>query len=473
MSETILFVTGKLAERSLQRVLESMQPTEFNYHIQQVGASVAALMTPALIRKRLQPPEGTDRVLLPGRVRGDLEELNQHFGIPFERGPEELKDLPVWFGQEALAADLSRYDVRIIAEITEAPNMTPEEILHQAKRYRLEGADIIDVGCLPGVTFPHLTDTVRLLKQEDFVVSVDSLVDEDLLAGGRAGADFLLSLRHKTLWIADEVDAVPILIGDSNTNSDSLYAAIEQCLAKGQAFVADPILDPIHFGYADSIVRYVELRRRYPDIQIMMGIGNLTELTHADTAGQNALMFGIASELNIQYVLTTQVSEHCRTSIREADRARRIMHAASAQGLPPKGIDNELMMIHERHPHPYTSEEIAEFAAAIRDPNFRIQVSDDGIHLYNRDGKWVHTDPFDFYPDLNLDDDPGHLFYLGAELARAQIAWRLGKRYQQDEDMPWGCAYTPEPEDLSKFSGKGTTRKKVKERIRHRKQNNA
>ena len=31
----------------------------------------------------------------------------------------------------------------------------------------------------------------------------------------------------------------------------------------------------------------------------MIGIGNLTELTHADTAGMNALLFGIASELDI------------------------------------------------------------------------------------------------------------------------------------------------------------------------------
>ena len=84
----------------------------------------------------------------------------------------------------------------------------------------------------------------------------------------------------------------------------------------------------------------------------MMGIGNLTELTHADTAGMNALLFGLISELKIQYALTTQVSEHCRTSLREADRARRIMRAAAAHGIPPKGIDDQLMMLHERHPIP-------------------------------------------------------------------------------------------------------------------------
>ncbi|MCY3853482.1 MAG: DUF6513 domain-containing protein [Gammaproteobacteria bacterium] len=469
MTEKILFLTGKLAERSLHRVLESMQPTDFDYEVRQVGASVAALMTPKLIQKRLELPPGIDRILLPGRVRGDLKPLEAQFGVPVERGPDELKDIPTYFGRAAMAEDLTRYDVRIFAEITEAPNLGLDEILAEARRYREDGADIIDVGCLPGVEFPHLAETVQMLKQEDFVVSVDSLETQDLLTGGQAGADFLLSLKSASLWVADEVESVPILIGDSNTNLESLYACIECCLEKDQPFIADPILDPIHFGCADSIARYVELRRRYPDIQMMMGIGNLTELTHADTAGMNALLFGLISELKIQYALTTQVSEHCRTSLREADRARRIMRAAAAHGIPPKGIDDQLMMLHERHPFPYSPEEIAEFAAQVKDPNFRIQVTEDGVHLYNRDGELIHTDPLDFYPDLDLDDDPGHLFYLGIELTRAQIAWQLGKRYEQDEDFLWGCAVTASPKDLSAFREVGPTRQKHKDAIKHRK----
>ena len=53
MSEHILFLTGKLAEKSLQRVLESMHPTDFTYEVRQLGVSVAALMTTKLIEKRL------------------------------------------------------------------------------------------------------------------------------------------------------------------------------------------------------------------------------------------------------------------------------------------------------------------------------------------------------------------------------------------------------------------------------------
>lgn len=469
MSEKILFITGHLARPSLLRVLEAMQPTEFEHEVVVLGAQVAALMTPTLIRKRLQMPPGIDRVMLPGRMKGNLEELEQHFGVPFERGPEELKDLPAHFGQAGLDKDLSQYDTRIFAEITEAPDMTPQQILDCAQRYREDGADIIDVGCLPGTAFPHLTESIQLLKQEGFQVSVDSLEPEDLLAGARAGADFLLSLRPDMLWIAEETDATPVLIGDSNADPASLYASIETLQKNGKKFLADPILDPIHSGCAASIVRYVELRRRYPDIEILMGIGNLTELTHADTAGMNALLFGLISELAIDYVLVTQVSKHCRSAIREADLVRRIMRVAASYSIPPTGIDNRLMMLHERDPFPYTPEEVSEIASGIRDPNFRIQVTEEGIHLYNRDGEWVHTDPLDFYPDLRLDDEPGHLFYLGAELARARIAWLLGKRFEQDEDLAWGCAVKPEVQDPTRFKEPGPTRTQLRHRLPRKK----
>jgi hypothetical protein len=34
--------------------------------------------------------------------------------------------------------------------------------------------------------------------------------------------------------------------------------------------------------------------------------------------------------------------------------------------------------------------------------------------------------------------DPSHAFYLGYELARAEIALHLGKQYVQDAPMRWG-----------------------------------
>ncbi|QMU60998.1 MAG: dihydropteroate synthase [Gammaproteobacteria bacterium] len=457
MAEHILFLTGKLAEKSLHRVLESMQPTEFTYEVRQLGVSVAALMTTQLIEKRLTDTGLAQKVILPGRCRGDIEALSNSLKLPVERGPDELKDLPAYFGQVDRKADLSQYDVQIFAEIVDAPMMTVADIVKRAQTYKEDGANVIDLGCLPSTPFPHLAESVQALKAEGFKVSVDSLTPEDLVTGGKAGADFLLSLSEKTLWILDEVNSTPILIGNTPSDARSLYRAIEQLIKQGREFIADSILDPIHFGFTESIIRYRNLRKRYPDIEIIMGIGNLTELTHADSAGTNAILLGIISELEIRHVLATEVSEHCRYAVREADLARRVMYASRIDSIPPKGYDNGLMALHERKPFPYTIEEVKEFAAEIKDPNFRIQVSEEGVHTYNRDGMHTATDPYEIYPKLNVDDDGGHAFYLGIEHARAQIAWQLGKRYEQDEELDWGVSTKSAADDLSQFKEAGTT----------------
>lgn len=445
MSENLLFLTGKLAEKSLHKVLAGIQagdqhPQDFKYRIAQIGVSVAALMTPELILRRLPDAGDADKIVLPGLCRGDLTKLEEKYGIPVERGPEDLKDLPQFFGRGGKEPDLSQYDVKIFAEIVEAPDLTVEAIIRRAEKYQQQGADVVDLGCLPNTPFPHLADAIKALKAAGFAVSVDSLNQDDLLLAGRNGADYLLSLNEKSLWIADEVASTPILIPSTPGNISSLYRAIDAMQKKGKAFIADAILDPIPFGLTESIVRYQRLRKRYPDIQIMMGVGNLTELTDADTTGINAILFGIISELRINAVLATSVSPHATNAVTEADIARRVMYAAREDRRLPRDYSNGLLGLHDRRPFTYTEEEIEELAAAIKDPSFRIQVSESGMHVFNRDGLFKDTDPFKLYPYLKVDDDASHAFYLGVELARAQIAWQLKKRYKQDEELEWGCS---------------------------------
>jgi dihydropteroate synthase len=449
MAENLLFLTGKLAEKSLHKVLADMQPAAtdnaavpFKYRVVQLGVSVAALMTPELIARRLSDAGDADRIILPGLCKGDLTPLQEKYGIPVELGPEDLKDLPRYFGRGGKAPDLSHYDVSIFAEIVDAPHLTVEGVLQKAERFRAQGANVIDLGCIPNTPFLHLQDSIQALKQAGFKVSVDSLNNEDLLLAGRSGADYLLSLSEKTLWIADEVPSIPVLIPSKSGNLRSLYRAIDKMQAAGKPFIADAILDPIPFGFTESIVRYQRLRKRYPDIEIMMGVGNLTELTDADTTGINAILFGIISELNIHAVLATSVSPHAVSAIAEADVARRVMYAAREDRRLPRDYSDGLLGLHDRHPFSYNAKEIAEFAAQIKDPSFRIQVSADGLHVYNRDGLLQAQDPFALYPQLKVEDDASHAFYLGVELARAQIAWQLQKRYSQDEELTWGC-HTP------------------------------
>lgn len=444
MPEHILFLTGKLAEARLHRVLESMQPIDFSYEVRNIGLSVAALMTAGMIQRRMTSVDGMSRVIVPGLCRGDLQEAAAALGVPVIRGPDDLKDLPAFFGRDRKPVDLGRFDVLIFAEIVDAPGLSTDAILERARRYAADGADVIDIGCLPDTEFPHLEAAIAALKAHGYRVSIDSLHADDLLRAARAGADYLLSLSESTLWVADEVEATSVIIPETHGDMDSLYRAIEGMQSRGRPFIADSVLDPIHFGFSRSLQRYAELRARYPDVSIMMGIGNLTELTEADTTGINAILFGLISELGITSVLTTEVSEHARSAVREADRARRIMYAARAEGCLPKGLDGGLLTTHERKPFPYTLQEIAELAAAIRDPSYRVQVTEVGIHVFNRDGMITGTDPFELFPKLALlQDDAPHAFYMGVELTKAQLAFQLGKRYVQDEQLDWGVAVAP------------------------------
>lgn len=445
MADHILFLTGKLAEPRLRRLLEELAPLPFSWEVRNLGLSVAALMTAGMIERRLKDPAGATRVLVPGLCRGDLDAASRAVGIPVERGPDDLKDLPAWFGRRRRAVDLSAHAVRIFAEIVEAPALSVDAIVAQALRHRDDGADVIDLGCLPDTPFPHLEEAVGALKGAGLAVSVDSLEPDDLLRGGRAGADYLLSLTAESLWIADEVPATPIVIPARQGDLDSLLGAMDTLGARGRRAIADSILDPIHFGFAASLERYATLRRLRPDMEVMMGIGNITELTDADTTGMHALLFGFISELGIGNVLTTQVSRHARSAVRECDLARRIMYAARREGSLPKGLHGGLLATHEKKPFPYSDAEIAELAAEIRDPSYRVQVSETGIHVYNRDGLHQGTDPFALFPALaGIATDAPHAFYMGVELERARIAWQLGKRYVQDEPLDFGVTVPPD-----------------------------
>ena len=130
VAKNLLFLTGKLAEKSLAKVLAQVQAKQdpntpqFKYRIVEIGVSVAALMTPQLIARRLKDSGDADKVIVPGLCLGDITPLADQYGVPVERGPADLKDLPQYFGQVGLAPDLSDYRVKIFAEIVDAPMLS-------------------------------------------------------------------------------------------------------------------------------------------------------------------------------------------------------------------------------------------------------------------------------------------------------------------------------------------------------------
>jgi dihydropteroate synthase len=176
---------------------------------------------------------------------------------------------------------------------------------------------------------------------------------------------------------------------------------------------------------------------------MMMGIGNITELTDADSAAINVVLLGFCEELQINSVLTTQVINWSRTSVRECDLARRLVHYAVRNRIPPKHIQSQLVLLRDGKLKQFPTELFAELAGTIRDNNLRIFAQDGLIHLVSA-GLNVHgTDPFEVMQQLLASPlgskiDPSHAFYLGFELSKAATALTLGKQYEQDVALDWG-----------------------------------
>src|SRR5687767_1320107 len=127
--EHIQFVTGRLAEVSLRKVLAELAPeVGFDYTIDVLNITVAALMSPEWIAKRAARIGEAPRLLVPGYCSGDLEPIVRAVGKPVERGPKDLRALPIFFGRKpAAAVEYGPHDIQILAEINHAPRLSIAE----------------------------------------------------------------------------------------------------------------------------------------------------------------------------------------------------------------------------------------------------------------------------------------------------------------------------------------------------------
>ena len=444
----VVFVTGRLAEPALRRVLSDMSPP-FDYEVSVMGINVAALMTTPWIASRVDRSIGQDAdlVLVPGLVEGDLQILTDTIGSRVERGPKDLRELPRHFGMADAAANYGEWDIQILAEINNAPKLTRRAIRETAEYFRASGADLIDIGCTPGLPFDDLGDVVRELVGAGIRVSVDTFDLSEIRAAVSAGAEMVLSVNGSNVDVVRDLagtDARVVAIPDFGGGLETLTPTLEALDRWSVSYLIDPILEPVGFGFMASLERYAEVRRRYPGAEMLMGIGNLTELTAADSTGVNALLVAVCQELGVRAVLTTEVASWARGAVREVDIARRLMFHAVTRKTIPKGVDDRLLTVKDSQVLAFTENELRALQARITDSNFRIFADREAITVLN-DRQFVRgRDIFDIFAQLDV-QSPDHGFYLGKELARASLAVSLGKTYRQEGALAWG--YLTPPDD--------------------------
>jgi dihydropteroate synthase-like protein len=438
----ILFVTGKLAEPSLRRLLADFCPRAgVEYSVTVLPITVIALATTSWIARHLGSVGNIDRIIVPGLCGGDLEEISRKAGATTERGPKDLRELPEFFGEESRqASDYGAHDISILAEINHAARLSLDDLVRQARSLAADGADVIDLGCEPGQRWSNVGDAVRGLREHGLRVSIDSFDPHEVKAAVAAGAELVLSVNstnchHATSW-GTEVVAIP----DVPASLEGLDRTVDRLIKDGVHFRIDPIVEPIGFGFAASFGRYLEIRRRYPEVELMMGVGNITELTDVDSAGINVLLLGFCQELGIRSVLTTQVINWCRSCVRELDLARRLVYHACKHKVLPKHLEPSLVMLRDPKVYERGEAELVELAQRITDANFRIFAERGRIHVLNDRMVLQDEDPFVLFEEMSLrqEIDPSHAFYLGYEMAKAAIALALGKQYSQDEALRWG-----------------------------------
>jgi dihydropteroate synthase-like protein len=439
-----LFVTGKLAAPSLQDTTARL-PEDFECEIAVLPITVAALMDTRFVAKHLDSTRGCDVIMIPGLCKGDLSIISEKFGLQTLRGPKTLKDLPAFFGQESRLDGYGEHHVKILAEIVDAYQISLDEILARANYYKDHGADIIDLGCPVEGSFPNVAAAVSMLKERGFQVSLDTFNQEDIQLADRAGLDYLLSVNSKNIDLAPRLSCKVVVIPDFGQGLESLEHNIARLQAWQVPYIIDPILEPISFGFTESLQRYSEVRRRYPQAEILMGLGNLTELTDADTTGVTAVMAGIITELHIDYVLTTEVISWARGAVKELDLARNLMYYAWKHQVLPKHLDDGLLTVKDPPFEPYTEEELRLIQSKVRDRNFRIFTDLDFIYVFNNHLFIKERDIQAIFPQLEV-ADPSHAFYLGRELYKASLAVQLGKKYIQEQPLRWGYINRETPE---------------------------
>ena len=442
----VRFVTGTLAEPALRRVVGGLDlPGGADVAVLKI--TVAALMTTSWIAQRLEPAPDVDLVLIPGLCEGDPHVIEDKIGVKVEKGPKDLREIPRYFGRAAVEASYGAWDIEILAEINNAPRLRREDVRQEAERYRASGADIIDVGCTPGLPFPALADVVRELVGAGLRVSIDTMDAGEIRTAVAAGAELVLSVNGTNADVIPalaDAGARAVVIPDPGTGLDSLEPTMRAMDRAGVPYLIDPILEPIGIGFTASLERYAQARRRWPQTEMMMGIGNLTELTSADTTGVNAVLIGVCQELGIRAVLTTEVIPWARGAVREIDVARRLMHYAVSQHTIPKGIDDRLVTVKDPEVLTYSESELRALQAAITDPNYRIFADREAITVFNSERFVRGTDIQSIFNQLEV-EEPAHAFYLGKELAKASLAVALGKTYRQEGVLTWG--YLTPPED--------------------------
>ncbi len=494
----ILVVTGRQAASVVKEAVQD------EAEVLVLDVDVAAFITPALLRSSL-PRKKYDLILIPGLASGDFSGLEKEIIMPVRLGPKHAVDLgfvisyadALTFSSKIPACELllgkRRSDalgrvkeleqnavaslfvrgvklggnsrMKVMAEIVDAGHLTEKELTNKILYFAEKGADIIDLGISLDTTEKEVKNAVETARPvANMPLSIDTLEPELINVALDSGIDIVLSLNSENMnGVKENVikrNAAVVIIPDCIEELESLFSNIEMAKNSGIAnIIADPVLEPVGHGIADSINRYYEFRKRDKMTPLFFGSGNVVELMDADSIGSNALLSGIAMELEASIVFTPEFSHKAHGSVFELRTASMMMMLARERGAAPKDLGIDMLVMKEKRRREFASlpENFIEAEANEEwhlDPAgcFKLAITGDEIRngklhpgkIVARNTPYLNTgthaiagstakEVLDTIIKLGLVSRLDHAAYLGRELMKAELALKFGRSYSQDD----------------------------------------
>ena len=351
----------------------------------------------------------------------------------------------------------------VVAEIPDAPLLSERELRKFAKYYVKSGANIVDIGMVANEDYsemiPGMIEILR--KTVGAPLSIDTLNENEILSAVESGIDLILSIDETNYGVCDSINVPAVIIprdkkGNIPENAEGRISLIEKIIRKIEEefdkVIVDPILGVPNLAFAESINAYIKFRKKHPRIPMLIGAGNVTEMIDTDSIGINALIAAIASELSIDLIFTTEASRKTKGSVGELAMAVKMMYLSKKHKQPPKDLGIDLLCMKDKRymeiikdPREKGIKTVIvrkERESDLEDTEFRIYLTDKINVIYYKNKrpeiKFTGKTASAIYKEIiskNLIKNLDHAAYLGRELARAEIALKLGKNYVQDEDL--------------------------------------
>jgi dihydropteroate synthase-like protein len=237
---------------------------------------------------------------------------------------------------------------------------------------------------------------------------------------------------------------------------------LERLIKKAQKLgytkiVGDLILEPSNI--ADSFTAFRKFSDRNPNVPLLIGVSNVTELFDADSAGINALLARLSSEVGVDILLVTEKSLKTKGTISEASTAAKMMFLAKKRNCVPRDLGLDLLILKDKNPREIPYDALGEDKSTVKvakqetapltlDPKgiFKIVVDRQENLIVALHFESIQTQkPLNIVKGrtaecvlgeilaLGLVSRIDHAAYLGGELAKAEVALACGKEYLQDE----------------------------------------